>query len=72
MGNFEDKTAPGTVFAVRSTGRVVWQWAVPDLEAIVLYRRKVIAGSYGVERQKRCLTAFDADTGKPLWAARLE
>jgi outer membrane protein assembly factor BamB len=72
VGNFEDKTAPGTVFAVRSSGRVVWQRAVPDLEAIVLYRRKVIAGSYGVERQKRCLTAFDADTGKPLWAARLE
>lgn len=72
VGNLEDRTAPGTVFAVRSTGQVVWRRRVPELAAILLHDRELIAASYGADPEKRRLTAFDADTGKPLWAARLE
>ena len=72
VGNLEDKTAPAKVYAVRDTGQVVWQRRVPGLAAILLHDRELIAASYGAGRETRRLVALRADTGQPLWDAKLE
>ena len=67
VGNLDDSTAPGTLYAIRpDTAEVVWQREVPALEYIILRQgRLVVAGG------PPDLMAIEAETGRLLWTAEL-